>query len=254
MGTLLDKSKERNGFLQKLGRLLDVTLYRFHIRYEPSSLFSYVIETAILNSLGWIPGLVGAALRSILYQFIFAKVGNFIFIDSGVDIKSAGSIELGKRVVLQGNVHLNGWHLDSKLRLKDFVYLDRGVNIMIHENADVEIGERTYIGPYTCIAGPGPLRIGDNCLISSNCGIYGNNHVFEDPTQLIRKQGFTSKGITIEDDCWLGTGVKILDGVTLGKGSVIGAGAVVTKDIPAYSVAVGVPAKVVSKREIDSLD
>lgn len=62
-----------------------------------------------------------------------------------------------------------------------------------------------------------------------------------------------SKGIVIEDDCWLGTGVKILDGVTIGKGSVIGAGAVVTKNIPSYSVAVGVPAKVISKRDSNLL-
>jgi acetyltransferase-like isoleucine patch superfamily enzyme len=52
----------------------------------------------------------------------------------------------------------------------------------------------------------------------------------------------------IEDDCWLGTGVKVLDGVTIGQGSVVGAGAVVTKDIPPYSVAVGIPSKVIAQR------
>jgi acetyltransferase-like isoleucine patch superfamily enzyme len=53
----------------------------------------------------------------------------------------------------------------------------------------------------------------------------------------------------IEDDCWLGDGVKVLDGVTIGRGSVIGAGAVVTKDIPPFSVAVGVPARVIKTRD-----
>jgi acetyltransferase-like isoleucine patch superfamily enzyme len=54
----------------------------------------------------------------------------------------------------------------------------------------------------------------------------------------------------IEDDCWLGSGVKVLDGVTIGKGSVIGAGSVVTKNIPPFSVAVGVPARVIKSRNI----
>ena len=53
----------------------------------------------------------------------------------------------------------------------------------------------------------------------------------------------------IEDDCWIGSGVRILDGVTIGHGSIVGAGAVVTKSIPPYSIAVGVPAKVVSQRK-----
>jgi acetyltransferase-like isoleucine patch superfamily enzyme len=79
--------------------------------------------------------------------------------------------------------------------------------------------------------------------------MYSNNHVFSDPDQTIMSQGLETKGIVIEDDCWLGTGVRVMDGVTIGKGCVIGAGAVVTKDIPPYSVAVGVPARVISQRQ-----
>jgi acetyltransferase-like isoleucine patch superfamily enzyme len=72
---------------------------------------------------------------------------------------------------------------------------------------------------------------------------------FTDPNKKIREQGFNFKGIRIEDDCWLGSGVKVLDRVTIGRGSIIGAGAVVTKDIPPYSIAVGVPAKVIDSRD-----
>ncbi len=74
------------------------------------------------------------------------------------------------------------------------------------------------------------------------------NHNFADTSQKIIDQGVTCKGIVIEDDCWLGFGVKVLDGVTIGKGSVIGAGAIVTKDIPPFSIAVGVPARVIKSR------
>ena len=73
--------------------------------------------------------------------------------------------------------------------------------------------------------------------------------MFSDPEMLIHEQGMIGLGIKIEDDVWIGAGAIILDGVTIGRGSVIGAGAVVTKNIPPYSVAVGVPARVIKKRE-----
>ena len=115
------------------------------------------------------------------------------------------------------------------------VCLDRGVDINVAgEDCSIEIGDRSYLGPYVCMSGPGHIKIGRQCLIASQTGMYANNH---------REYGLSREGITIEDNCWLGTGVRILDGVTIGCGSVVGAGAVVTKDIPPYSVAVGVPAK-----------
>ena len=236
-----------SGF-KKLLSVFDVKRYRYHMRYDPTSIWSYVVESTVLRSVGWIPGLMGALVRNVVYRPLFAQLGTLAFIETGVELKSTGSISLGKRTVVQGNVHLNGWHLDSSIDLKEFAYLDRGVNITVHEQGHIEIGPRTYVGPYTCIAGPGPVSIGKQCLISSHCGIYGNNHVFDDPNAYIRKQGFTCKGIVIEDDCWLGTGVRVLDGVTVGYGSVIGAGAVVTKDIPPYSIAVGIPARVIGQR------
>lgn len=225
---------------------------RFIIHYEPRSLLIYFIESMILRSVGWLPGLLGGIIRNLVYRPILSKIGFFAFIESGVEIKSPTSIELGRRAMLHHGVYLNGWHKHSKICLKERAYLDRNVTVTVHEHGYIEVGKLTYIGPSTCIAGPGPVRIGDHCLISSHCGIYGNNHVFKDPHQLVRDQGFTNEGITIEDDCWLGTGVKVLDGVTIGKGCVIGANAVVTKSIPSYSVAVGVPARVIAKRDKDN--
>ncbi|MBW4484855.1 MAG: acyltransferase [Tildeniella torsiva UHER 1998/13D] len=86
-------------------------------------------------------------------------------------------------------------------------------------------------------------------MIASHCSMYANNHGFNDLTRPMHSQPLTTLGITIEDDCWLGTGVRVLDGVTIGIGSVIGAGAVVSRDIPPYSIAVGVPARVIKSRK-----
>jgi acetyltransferase-like isoleucine patch superfamily enzyme len=92
------------------------------------------------------------------------------------------------------------------------------------------------------------VHIGDGVYTGTHVQIAAVNHVYSDPDKFIKDQGITAQGIRIEDDVWLGSTVVVVDGVTIGKGSVVGAGAVVTKDLPPYSVAVGVPAKIVKDR------
>jgi acetyltransferase-like isoleucine patch superfamily enzyme len=86
-------------------------------------------------------------------------------------------------------------------------------------------------------------------MISPNCALYSYNHGIE-PDKPIRKQPLETKGgIVIDDDAWLGFGVIVLDGVRIGKGAVIGAGSVVTHDVPDNAIAAGVPARVVKMRD-----
>lgn len=206
-----------------------------------------VKEAVVVTLVGWIPRLPGYVLRRLLYRTIVARIGK-VFIETGVQIFGANHIEIEDEVAISHDVRLEAVNQNSKIRLRYRVSLDRGVDINAG-NCHIEIGELTSLGPYTCIAGSGDIKIGKGCLISSHVSIYSNNHNFADTTRYILAQGITCKGIVIEDDCWLGTGVRVLDGLTIGQGSVIGAGAVVTKDIPPYSVAVGVPAKVISSRK-----
>ncbi|MGL4620745.1 GAF domain-containing protein [Chroococcidiopsis sp.] len=192
---------------------------------------------------------MGTAARRKFYPLILRHMGKKVFIQEGVEFLSAEKIELGDEVYLFGNVKLNAWNDNCQILLGDRVAIDRGVDISCAgDNCTIEIGDGTFVGPYSCIAGPGNVRIGKDCMVAAHSGIVANNHIFADPLQRIRDQGVTKKGIEIGDDCWLGYGVKVLDGVTIGKGSVIGAGAVVTKDLPPYSVAVGVPAKAIDSR------
>jgi acetyltransferase-like isoleucine patch superfamily enzyme len=194
--------------------------------------------------LGSIPLSVGQKLRQYFYRFIVSKMGSDVNIEPDVRLVCAQTIVLGHGVSIGRHTLLNGWNRGSQLILRDDVKLDQGVHIQAI-GGTIDIGARTYIGPYVCMAGPGDIQIGKDCLIASGSGIYANNHIFDDPTRPINQQGIVWKGIVIEDDCWLGSGVRVLDGVTIGHGSVIGAGAVVTKNIPPYSVAVGMPAKVI---------
>ena len=218
---------------------------------EYVSNWQHIQEYLLTNLFGYIPtNFVGGRLRKLFYRRIFRNLGKSVYIDSYVRILNASCIEIGNQVQLLRNVNLDArWHSNNRIYLGDLVSLEQGVDIRALNNTSVEIHEGTFIGPYVCITGSGNIKIGKNCLIAAQTGLFANNHIFSDPTENINSQGVTREGIVIEDDCWLGSGVKVLDGVTIGEGSIIGAGAVVTKDIPPFSVAVGVPAKVVRSRK-----
>jgi acetyltransferase-like isoleucine patch superfamily enzyme len=206
-------------------------------------------ESLVINLVEWVPAKLGIKLRNLLYRWMFERFGTSVQIQPSVEFVNVDGIEIGNGVHIDRYVRLRNVDRSSKICIGDGVRLNRGIDIKLHSGGQgkFEIGENTSIGPYSCLSGQ-HIKIGKGCLIAAHAGIFATNHVYADLTQEIRTQGFTYKGIVIEDDCWLGTGVKVLDGVTIGRGSVIGAGAVVTKDIPPYSIAVGVPAKVVSRR------
>jgi acetyltransferase-like isoleucine patch superfamily enzyme len=114
----------------------------------------------------------------------------------------------------------------------------------------LRIGERTAINEFNSIrAAGGEIIIGDNCMISQFVSIVASNHSIARGSP-IRDQPWDTKSnrICIGDDVWIGTHAVILPGVTLGTGSVIGAGAVVTSEIPGYAVAAGIPAEVMRFR------
>jgi acetyltransferase-like isoleucine patch superfamily enzyme len=115
----------------------------------------------------------------------------------------------------------------------------------------IEIGENSSINHFTILRGSGGITIGSCVRIAPHCTIIASSHIFKDVGNPICLQGLEAKGITIKDDVWIGSNVSVLDGVTIGKGSIIGAGSVVTKSIPEYCIAVGVPAKVIKKRGFD---
>lgn len=97
----------------------------------------------------------------------------------------------------------------------------------------------------------GRIHIGKGVRIAPYVIMIGGDHIFEDPHTPIRRQGIRNAPIIIEDDVWVASRVNIVAGVTIGRGAVIGAGAVVTGDIPACAVAVGVPARVIRRRDRD---
>ena len=115
---------------------------------------------------------------------------------------------------------------------------------------NVHIGENCSVQMYTILCGykEASITIGQGVRIAAHCMMVSANHRFDDPDRPIRTQGMHYGPIVIEDDVWVASRVNIMAGVTVGKGSVLAAGAVVTKDVPPYSIMAGVPAKCIGKR------
>ena len=112
----------------------------------------------------------------------------------------------------------------------------------------IKIGNNCSVNPYCVFLGYGGITIGNNVRIAATTSVIAFNHNYMDKNVPVIEQGNNWKGVVIEDDVWIGTGVRVLDGVTIGRGAIIGAGSVVTKSIPEFSVAVGAPAKVIKTR------
>jgi acetyltransferase-like isoleucine patch superfamily enzyme len=113
---------------------------------------------------------------------------------------------------------------------------------------EIVLGENCSVNPFCVLYGHGGLHIGNHVRIATHCVLVPANHVFDDPGTPITRQGLTTEGIRIADDVWLGAGCRILDGVTIGRGAVVGAGSVVTKDVPSMTVFAGVPASQIGTR------
>ena len=136
----------------------------------------------------------------------------------------------------------------KNINLGTNVHLGYKVHISHPEN--IFIGDNSYVnGGFLLASKNAKIIIGKDCLLSYNIHIRTSTHSYEKKDVLIRKQGEIEKSIVIEDDCWIGFGVQIMPGVTIKKGSVIGAGAIVTKDTEEYGVYVGIPAKRIKFRK-----
>jgi acetyltransferase-like isoleucine patch superfamily enzyme len=132
----------------------------------------------------------------------------------------------------------NQFNMGRNTVIEDFSTINNGVG-------DVIIGDDTLIGMSNVIIGP--ITIGNNVIFAQNIVASGLNHEYRDVNTPISKQKIVVSPIVVEDDCWIAANSVITAGVTIGKHSVVAGGAVVTKDVPPYSVVAGNPAKVIKQ-------
>ena len=180
---------------------------------------------------------------------ILSAVSNHCYISSRAQIQCS-RLYLGSGCFIDDGVTIYAHRDGGDVRLGDRVHLYRGTIVEVGAGGSIHIGADTHIQAGCNLKGfLGNVLIGCNVQVAPQCGFSPYEHQFEDCAATIKSQGIRSAGdIVLEDDVWLGLGVKVLEGVRIGKGAVIGAGAVVTKDIPPYAIAVGVPAKVIRMR------
>lgn len=153
------------------------------------------------------------------------QTGDSLLVEAGVTILGGNRIKLGRSVRLMAHAYL--WAT---------------------ERGTIEIGDRTYVGSHTWMVANQAVRIGADVLIAPFCYLQDTDHGFADPAMAIAKQASLSAPIVIEDDVWLGAHVVVTRGVHIGRGAVVGAGSVVTRDVAPFTIVAGAPARVIGHR------
>ena len=197
------------------------------------------------------PGALGYLLRGKVYPRLLCSSGGGLVFGRNVCLRHPGRIRLGSGVIVDDNCVLDAkGESDTGSVIGDGAVLGRNT-ILSCKGGGIEIGDNTNISANCALLSESRLSIGRNVLIAGMTYIVaGGNHGIERTDVPIIRQPCTSKGgVRIEDNCWLGASVTILDGVTIGRDSVIGAGAVVTESVPEFAIAVGVPARLVKLRK-----
>lgn len=173
--------------------------------------------------------------------------GSHLTISAGAVLKGGRKLKISDDVVIEKGAMLIAFGPDSFINIGSSTWLC--YNCMLDTSHGwIKIGNDCAVNAFSVLYGNGGLEIGNGVRIAPHVVIAAMNHIYENRNLPIYRQGIAAEGIKIEDDVWIGAGAKILDGVTIGQGSVIGAGAVVTKSIAPYSIAAGIPAKVIKKR------
>lgn len=184
---------------------------------------------------------------------LYGKKPHFLMMKRGVTMKYAHKIKWGQFLKLGQNVAISalgkkGITLGNNVGIGDYSRLI--VSTTLNDlGKGIEIGDHVGIGEFAYLGGAGGLTIESNCIIGQYFSCHPENHNFELDNLPIRNQGVTRQGIHIGQDCWIGSKVTILDGVSIGAHSIIAAGAVVNKSFPPYSVIGGVPAKKLKSRK-----
>ncbi|MDH7512818.1 MAG: acyltransferase [Clostridiales bacterium] len=198
----------------------------------------------------WVPGALGLALRKIFYPCLFQNVGRGVVFGRNITLRHPHKISLGENCFIDDNVVLDAkGEKNQGLQVGENVYIGRNTILSCKEGS-IFIDDYCNISANCSLLSETKIRLGKYCFLAGHCYLVaGGNHSFDDTSRPIMFQPSVSKGgIFISDDVWLGAGVIVLDGVTVGQGGVIGAGAVVTEDLPEFCVAVGSPARKIKDR------
>jgi acetyltransferase-like isoleucine patch superfamily enzyme len=239
--------KRRSSAFQSLG---------LYLSRQAANPIRYLAEQFLFFLAGWIPTLAGILARGVLYRLILQMDG-WAAIENNVRLRYASNIRLAHGVYLDQGSYLHA--TPNGITLGENTIVMHGAVLHVYNfrgmpHSGIRIGRDSLVGEYTVIRGQGGVTIGDRVYTSPFTQILAVDHVAADPDRPIIEQGITAQGIVIEDDAWIGASAVITDGVRIGKGAIVAAGAVVTHDVPAHTIVGGVPArpiKTISKTQPD---
>lgn len=210
------------------------------------SLLKYEIITMLFQD---VPGALGIFLRNLFYPLLFKKVGKRVNFGKSVTLRHPYKISIEDDVAIDDYCVLDAKGLENDgIYISKNVFIGRG-SILSCKNGDIILEKNVNIGFNSEIFSGSKVVVGENTLIAAYVYIIGGGHDYSRVDIPITEQEKISHGIKIERNCWIGAGVKVFDNVTIGEDTIIGAGAVVSKDIPAFSIAAGIPARVVKSRK-----
>lgn len=194
-------------------------------------------------------GGIGYYFRKLSLASLFETCGKGVILGRSIALRSPGNISLGDNVAIDDQTLLDGGTGgDCRLSIGDKVVISKGCVIQA-KTGPLDIGRECDIGAHVILSSVGGIALAPNVLIAGNCYFGGGRYHLDSLKTPIMYQGIYSRGaISIGEGSWIGASATVLDGVKIGKGCVIGAGSLVTRDIPDYAVAVGSPAEVIKVR------
>jgi acetyltransferase-like isoleucine patch superfamily enzyme len=207
-----------------------------------------LLHELVVTLTSWVPGALGLILRRIAYPWLLGSVGRNVTFGHGVVLRHPAKVRLGDDVVIDDLVVLDAKGTGNRgIVVGNGVFVGRGT-ILSCKDGDIVLGDYVNIGFHSEVFSGSKVTVGEYGLFAAYTYLVGGGHAFDQAGLPVIEQERTSRGIALGPNVWLGTGAKVLDGVTIGRDVVVGAGAVVAEDLPDGVVAAGIPARIVRRR------
>jgi len=216
-----------------------------------SGLWTLIKYELIVMLCSNMPGALGLLMRGKLYPALLGRVGRNVNFGMNVVLRHPHKIVIGDNVVIDDNCLLDAKGEHNKgIVIGSGSFIGRNT-ILSCKDGDIEIGENANIGFNCEIFSASKVTLGKNALFAAYCYLIGGEHTYSRTDISVLEQERKSDGIIIKDNVWLGASVKVTDGAHIGRDCIIGTSAVVRGVIPEFSIAVGIPAKVIKNRKQD---